>query len=248
MIILKDENQRRALESAIFGGFSNAGQACISIEQIYIEHDIFDEFTEKISARVKEMTAGNTSNSSIGCIITSENYDKINLHLSELEESTEIVNGTSENKDIFIPPTLVINPPSDSKIVNEETFGPIVLIHSFSNDDELLEKIHQTGYGLSGSIFGKNKKRIKHIVQNIKTGNMSINDVFSHYGIASLPFGGEGISGIGRIHGKEGLRSFCRTKSIVESKYHFIDDPWWFNRTKRIEKLLKKAISILYKR
>ena len=77
---------------------------------------------------------------------------------------------------------------------------------------------------------------------------MSINDVFSHYGIASLPFGGEGISGIGRIHGKEGLRSFCRTKSIVESKYHFIDDPWWFNRTKRIEKLLKKAISILYKR
>jgi len=76
---------------------------------------------------------------------------------------------------------------------------------------------------------------------------MSINDVFSHYGIASLPFGGEGISGLGRIHGKEGLRSFCRTKSIVESKYRFIDDPWWFNRTQTIENLLKKTISFLYK-
>ena len=131
--------------------------------------------------------------------------------------------------------------------MNEETFGPVIVLQSFDNDRELLEKIHQTGYGLSTSIFGKDKQRMKHIIKKIKTGNMSINDVFSHYGIASLPFGGEGISGLGRIHGKEGLRSFCRTKSIVESKYRFIDDPWWFNRTQTIENLLKKTISFLYK-
>ena len=71
--------------------------------------------------------------------------------------------------------------------------------------------------------INKDKNRISSIVRNIKTGNMSINDVFSHYGIASLPFGGEGISGLGRLHGKEGLRSFCRTKSIVENKYNFIE-------------------------
>ena len=56
------------------------------------------------------------------------------------------------------------------------------------------------------------------------------------------------MSGIGRIHGKEGLRSFCRAKSVVESRFHLIDDPWWYNRTKKIEKLLKYAISILYKK
>ena len=84
-------------------------------------------------------------------------------------------------------------------------------------------------------------------MQKIKIGTISINDVFSHYGITSLPFGGEGNSGIGRLHGKEGLRSFCRVKSIVESKYHLIDDPWWFNRTKKIETALKKIISFLYR-
>ena len=131
--------------------------------------------------------------------------------------------------------------------MTEETFGPVILLKSFNDEKDLLEKIHQTGYGLSGSIFGKDKHRIKQIIKKIKTGNMSINDVFSHYGIASLPFGGEGISGVGRLHGKEGLRSFCRTKSIVENKYDIIDEPWWFNRTKRMENLLKNAISFLYK-
>ena len=127
------------------------------------------------------------------------------------------------------------------------TFGPVILLRPFNNDNELLEKIHQTGYGLSGSIFGKDKHRMNQIIRRVKTGNMSINDVFSHYGIASLPFGGEGISGLGRLHGKEGLRSFCRIKSIVENKYDFIDDPWWFNRTKKMENLLKNAISFFYK-
>ena len=247
MIVLKDANQRRAIESALFGGLSNAGQACISIEQIYVEENIFDEFTNEISNRVENMSAGDNTNDSIGCIITPENYDKINSQLAELNSSIKVIKGKKRSDNCYIPPTLVINPPSDSRIVNEETFGPIILLNSFNDDNKLLEKIHQTGYGLSGSIFGKDKKRVKQITKKVKTGNMSINDVFSHYGIASLPFGGEGISGLGKIHGKEGLRSFCRTKSIVESKYHFIDDPWWFNRTKKMEKILKSAISFIYK-
>ena len=247
MIILKDANQRRARESALFGGLSNAGQACISIEHIYVEQKIYDEFLEKISDRIKNMSAGNSSDDSISCIITPENYTKINLHLSELDNSTKIIKGTKSSGDYYIAPTLVINPPLDSKIINEETFGPVILITPFNSDSELINAINKNGYGLSGSIFGKNKKRINNIIRKIKTGTMSINDVFSHYGIASLPFGGEGQSGLGRLHGKEGLRSFSRIKSIVESKYRFIDDPWWFNRTKKIENLLRKAISFLYK-
>ena len=247
MIILKDANQRRALESALFGGLSNAGQACISVEQIFIESEIFDEFTNQISDRIKNMKAGNDKDDDIGCIITPENYKKINFHLTELDKNTKIIKGNNENNKFYIAPTIVINPAEDSKIVNEETFGPIILLRSFNDDIDLIKKINKTGYGLSASIFGENKKRINQIIEKIKTGNMSINDVFSHYGIASLPFGGEGISGIGRVHGKEGLRSFCRTKSIVESKYKFIDDPWWFNRTQKIENLLKKFITFFYK-
>ena len=106
--------------------------------------------------------------------------------------------------------------------------------------------LHQTGYGLSSSIFGKNKLRINKIVKQIKTGNVSINDVLTHYGIASIPFGGEGLSGVGRMHGKEGLRSLCRIKSVVENRFNFIDEMWWFGKSKKMKNLLNKAIKLLY--
>ena len=99
------------------------------------------------------------------------------------------------NGEYYVAPTLVVNPPLDSKIINEETFGPVIVLTSFNNDLDLVNTINKNGYGLSGSIFGRNKKRINDIMKKIKTGTMSVNDVFSHYGIASLPFGGEGISG-----------------------------------------------------
>ena len=70
--------------------------------------------------------------------------------------------------------------------------------------------------------------------------------MFTHYGIASLPFGGEGFSGLGRLHGKEGLRALCRIKSIVENKFNFIPDPWWFNRSAHIDKILKFFIKYYY--
>ena len=76
---------------------------------------------------------------------------------------------------------------------------------------------------------------------------ISINDVLTHYGIASIPFGGEGLSGIGRMHGKEGLRSLSRTKSIVINRFNFINEIWWIGRSKKIENLLNKAIDILFK-
>ena len=114
-------------------------------------------------------------------------------------------------------------------------------------EEDLIMMIHKTGYGLAGSIFGKNKRRIKRILKQLKIGNVSINDVITHYGIASLPFGGERLSGAGRLHGKEGLRSLCRTKSVVENRFSFLSDPWWFSRNTHIEKILKKASRILYR-
>ena len=114
-------------------------------------------------------------------------------------------------------------------------------------ENNLLDMIHKTGYGLSSSIFGRDKKRIQNIIRHLKIGNVSINDVMTHYGIASLPFGGEGLSGIGRLHGAEGLKSLCRIKSVVINRFNFINEPWWYGRSKLIEGLLKKAINILYK-
>ena len=115
-----------------------------------------------------------------------QNTDKVKRHIKEAEESCKVIRGGVDNGDMFIAPTLILDPSSDLSIVSEETFGPVLSLRSFSDEDELLDMLHQTGYGLSSSIFGKNKLRINKIVKQIKTGNVSINDVLTHYGIASI--------------------------------------------------------------
>jgi len=247
MIILKDANLNRSVESALFGGMSNAGQTCISTEEVFIEDPIYDRFVDKISKRIKTLKSGKDKSSDLGSMIMPENTSKVNRHIDEARKSCRIIQGGVEDNTMFIPPTLVLEPDEDLPIVNEETFGPVISLRSFSNEDELLEKIHKTGYGLSASIFGKDTTRIHSIIKSIKTGNISINDVLTHYGIASIPFGGEGLSGVGRMHGKEGLRSLCRIKSVVENRFNFINEMWWFGRSNKIEALLNKAIKLLYR-
>ena len=245
MIVLKDANLNRSVESALFGGLSNSGQTCISTEEVFIERPIYEKFVKKISNRIKDIKSGGVDGD-LGSMIMPQNTDKVNRHIKEAEQSCKVIRGSVDNGDMFIAPTLVLDPSSDLSIVNEETFGPVLSLRSFSDEDELLDMLHQTGYGLSSSIFGKNKLRINKIVKQIKTGNVSINDVLTHYGIASIPFGGEGLSGVGRMHGKEGLRSLCRIKSVVENRFNFIDEMWWFGKSKKMKNLLNKAIKLLY--
>ena len=120
-------------------------------------------------------------------------------------------------------------------------------IRPFNSEDELIKKIHKTGYGLSSSIFGSNKIRINKIIKRMKTGNVNVNDAMTSYVIPTLPYGGEGISGLGKQHGVEGLRSFCRVKSVVVNRFNFIDEPMWLGRPKIVEAMLEKVVNFLFR-
>lgn len=247
MIVLKDANLKRSVESALFAGFSNAGQTCISVEEIFVEKEIFNQYVDLISEKVKKLSSGIDDKMQIGSMIMNQNCNKVKEHITEIKDQDKVIRGESIDHEMYIAPTLIIEPLEDARVVNEETFGPVISLRSFENEEDLLKKVHKTGYGLAGSIFGANMKRVNTILSQLKIGNVSINDVFTHYGIASLPFGGEGMSGFGRLHGKEGLRALCRTKSVVKNKFNFIPDPWWFGRSKRIEKFLNIFLKFYYK-
>ena len=81
----------------------------------------------------------------------------------------------------------------------------------------------------------------------MKTGNVNVNDAMTSYAIPTLPYGGEGFSGLGKQHGVEGLRSFCRVKSIVVNRFNFINEPVWLGRPKSIERILEKVVNILFR-
>ena len=134
----------------------------------------------------------------------------------------------------------------ESQIMKEETFGPVMPIHPFYSDDEAIKLANMTGYGLSASIFGKNHERMRFMAKRIKVGTVSFNDVLVHYGIADLPFGGRGLSGMGKVHGKEGLRAFSIQKSYLANRISLKSEYWWFEKREKFSKVIKQWIKWKY--
>ena len=244
MIILDDADINRSVEAAIWGGFSNAGQTCISVERIYAQENIYPKIVKCLSDKIQKMSSGQGA-TPLGAISVDVNLEKIKMQIADARENSEIVEGSA---DIgwFIPPTLVVNPPFESKILQSETFGPVLTIQPFQSDEEAIKLANMTGYGLSASIFGKKRKRMKAIAQKIKAGTVSLNDVLTHYGIADLPFGGMGLSGMGKVHGKEGLRAFSRQKGYMSNRIQLKSELWWYKKSEKFGKYLRRWIRWQY--
>ena len=244
MIILEDAEIDRTVEAAIWGGLSNAGQTCISVERIYAHEKIYPKIVEKLSEEIKNKKSG-LGETPVGAISVDVSLEKIKEQIIEAKNISEVVEGSADS-GWFIPPSLVVNPPSEAKILQEETFGPVMTIHPFQSDEEAVELANKTGYGLSASIFGKNQRRMKAISRRIQAGVVSINDVLTYYGIADLPFGGMGLSGMGKVHGKEGLRAFSRQKSYMSNRFSLKSEFWWYKRSEKFGQVLHKWIKWQY--
>jgi len=244
MIILEDANINRTVDAAIWGGLSNAGQTCISVERIFAHEKIYPKIVEKLSEEIKNKTSG-VGDSSLGAISVDVSMEKIKQQINDAKNNSEVIEGRANN-GWFIPPTLVINPPFEANISQEETFGPVMTIHPFQSDQEAIELANKTGYGLSASIFGKNQRRIKSISRRIHAGVVSINDVLTHYGIADLPFGGIGLSGMGKVHGREGLRAFSHQKGYMSNRISIKSEFWWYKKSEKFAQVLRRWIKWQY--
>ena len=244
MIILEDADIDRSVDAAIWGGLSNAGQTCISVERIFAHEKVYPEVVEKLKREIQTLSSGK-GDTPIGAISVDVSLEKIRDQVSEAKNNSDVFEGNAD-EGRFIPPCLVVNPPFEAKILQEETFGPVMTIHPFQSDNDAIELANKTGYGLSASVFGKSRKRINFISRRINAGVVSINDVLTHYGIADLPFGGKGLSGMGKVHGREGLRAFSHQKSYMSNRISFKAEFWWYKRSKKFAQVLHKWIKWQY--
>ena len=146
----------------------------------------------------------------------------------------------------FIKPAVLEVYDEDSNIMTRETFGPEICIMRVKDAEEAIKKANASSYGLSASVFTKDKKRGQKIAKKIQAGSVCVNDVMTNYITADLPFGGVGISGIGRVHGPEGLRSFCQTQAVLVNRFGLKREPWWYPTSKRTKKLFKTITKIIY--
>lgn len=223
----------------LWGKFINAGQTCIAPDYLLVHENILDELIESLKSNIKEFYGENAQKSKdYARIINQKHYKRL---VGLLKNQNIISGGKYEDDVLFIEPTLVLNPDSESEIMKEEIFGPILPIISYKTEQEIDRIITQNNKALALYVFSENKSFQNQMIQKYDFGGGVINDTVVHFVNDKLPFGGVGNSGVGKYHGKYSFDTFTRQKSIVNKKT-YLDIPLKYppyNKTGLFKNILK---------
>jgi acyl-CoA reductase-like NAD-dependent aldehyde dehydrogenase len=237
MIVLADADLEIASSAAVWGGFMNCGETCISIERIYVEQPVAEKFTLLCVEKTKKLRLGPPSDpdAEIGPMIQSRQLEKVETQLrNAVAAGAHIVAGGNRRPDIgpnFLEPTVVTNVDHTMDLMREETFGPVIAIRQVASSEEAVALANDSPFALSASVWTRDAKRGAKIASRVKAGSVMVNDVASYYGISEAPHGGPGASGWGHSHGKLGLREMVQTKYVDVDRLPRVPKSWWFGYT-----------------
>ncbi|GLZ37652.1 aldehyde dehydrogenase family protein [Actinokineospora sp. NBRC 105648] len=244
LLVDADADLEAAADAAVWGGISNAGQTCVGIERVYVHERVYDEFVAKVVAKATAIRPGFDDDAAIGPITMPSQVDIIRRHIADAIKrgGRALVGGTDDAR--YVQPTVLVDVPEDAEAVREETFGPTLTIAKVATMDEAIDKANNSKYGLGGSVFSRSQGL--DLARRLRTGMVAVNSVISFAGVPSLPFGGVGDSGFGRIHGPEGLREFGRPKAITRQRFRAPLVLTTFARTKKVDAQVAKLITLLH--
>jgi acyl-CoA reductase-like NAD-dependent aldehyde dehydrogenase len=248
LLVDADADLDAAADAAVWGGMSNAGQTCVGVERVYVHERVYDEFVTKVTDRAKDVTAGEGPNAQIGPITMPSQVGIIRRHIADALDrgGRALVGGLDAVGERFVQPTVLVDVPEDSLAVTDETFGPTLTIAKVQDMDEAVEKANASRYGLGATVFSR--ARGLELARRIRSGMASVNQVISFAAIPSLPFGGVGDSGFGRIHGEDGLKEFTRPKAIARQRFAVPVKTTTFARTAKDDKMLATLVNLLHGR
>lgn len=246
MIVAEDADLEKAAEACVYGALTNAGQACISVERVYVADAIHDRFVDEVVKNVRALKVGG-DDGDLGAMTSPAQVAIVKDHLDDaVAKGAKILTGGSAAiSGNFIQPTVLTDVTHQMKIMSDETFGPVIPIKRVDSLDEAVRLANDTTFGLGSSVFA-GKSTAKSIADKLRAGMTAVNAVMAFSGIPSLPFGGVGDSGFGRIHGDEGIREFTRVKSTAEQAFSLPMNMMSFRQPKDATKRIKGMIKTLY--
>ena len=253
MIVLRDANVDRAANAAAWGGMANSGQICMSVERIYVEEPVYDEFVEKLTEEVgglRQGADGTEYDKDVGAMTSPNQSAIVEDHISDaLAGGARALTGgkRAEGPGDFFEPTVLVDVDHSMKVMRDETFGPVVGVMKVRDEEEAIRLANDTRYGLSGSVFGA-KGHAERVARRVECGAINVNDVLSNYFAANVPMGGWKESGIGFRHGEYGIKKFCRPESIVITRFGGKREPLWYPYSEKRRNLLRRAARFLHSR
>jgi acyl-CoA reductase-like NAD-dependent aldehyde dehydrogenase len=236
-----DENcdLQKAARRITWGKFLNAGQTCVAPDYLLVNENVKDELIIGIRKYILEFYGENPQDSGdYGRIINENHFDRLNEFL---KEGKVIFGGRTNREKLYISPTLIEEIPENTRIMNEEIFGPLLPILEFGQVSAAVDYINGRPKPLALYIFSRNKEFQQRIISETSSGGICINDTIVHLTAPNLPFGGVGNSGFGKYHGKAGFDAFSNQKSVLRQTSLF-DMPKRFPPTKEKDLKILQAI------
>ena len=263
MIVFEDVNLGRTAAGAAFGALTAAGQSCTSVERLYVQESIHDQFVDALMEVVSDLRlvdapgADRDGDGDIGAMTTDFQVETVARHvLDAIERGAQLRTGAEWDPRAvlqgrpglpgrpfrLVPPMVITDVDEGALIVTEETFGPVIPVLSFSDEQEVIERANASIFGLSASVWSADGARAERVARQLRCGGVSINNVMATEATPALPFGGVGESGMGRHKGVHGLRAFTNAVSVIIDADGAKLEPNWYPYTAKKYRLFNKMM------
>ncbi|WP_246516597.1 aldehyde dehydrogenase family protein [Salicibibacter cibarius] len=198
-IVFKDANLEKAAEAAVDGAYGAGGQNCLSVQRIFVHKDVEQSFTDKFIQKAKQLVTGDkkSEDTDMGPVISEKEAKSIMTNIENAkEQGAEVLLGGT-HRDAFVSPTLLSNVPKSSTLYEDEIFGPVATLHTFSDYDEAIRSANEVNFGLQAGVFTNHLQTAHKAAYDLHVGGVIINDS-SDFRVDAMPFGGVKGSGINR--------------------------------------------------
>jgi len=254
MIVMADADLERAANAATYYSMQNGGQTCISVERVYVEEPVYDEFVAKVTAKVAKLRQGDPSQAGavdVGAVTFAKQAEIVTSHVEDARAkgATVAVGGKlADGPGRFFEPTVLLDVDHSMDCMTKETFGPTIPIMKVRDAEEALRLANDSEYGLQASVWTRDIARGEQIASRIDAGVANVNEHLVSYAALELPMGGWKDSGLGTRHGADGIRKYARQQASVVTRFGMKREIFMFPYSKRSAGLIRRFLKLVYGR
>src|ERR1700678_583380 len=254
MLVLDDADIDVASSAAVWGAFMNAGQACLSVERCYVHRSLYQPFLTACAQKTKKLrvASGTNPQTDVGPLIHQRQLQVVEAHVQDAiaRGARVVVGGTAlpELGPNFYKPTVLADVTHEMRIMREETFGPVLPVMAFEDDEEAVKLANDSEFGLAASIWTRNRRRGDRLARRIQAGTVMVNDLISCFGISEAPHGGTKSSGMGRAHGRFGLEEMVWLKYVDSDLMPEMKKVWWYGYGTRFAQQMEGFLDLQFAR
>ncbi|NUR78522.1 MAG: aldehyde dehydrogenase family protein, partial [Thermoleophilia bacterium] len=251
MIVLPDADLDAAVDGAVRGCFTGAGQVCVSIERLYLPGASYDRFVRAFVERTRSLRIGAALDFStdVGTLTTRRQLDTVQTHVDDaVAKGARVLVGGRARPDLgpfFYEPTVLEGVKPGMLAFAEETFGPVVSVYRYDDVEDAIDAANDTRYGLNASVWSRSNRNALRVAGRIRAGSVTVNEAYAATWTATgSPIGGMKESGVGRRHGEEGVLKYTEAQTIATQRFMplapppFLPEPMY-------EKLMSRVVRLL---